>query len=1000
MSSIWSDLSNSTSCNWSLDYNATQDAGNIPGLATDVIFSAATQSGNNVATTLGANFIINSLNVNAAPASTTIGNPGDSTTLTINALADSNTNSSGYAGNPAGNGISVAATAGPLTINVPVVLGNSQTWTNSSTGALTLNGNIQGTAATGTTQTLTLSDSGGGTTIGAAIANGTGGGTLSLVVNNASSSVTQLYGANTYSGTTTVENGTLALGNTAALQNSTFDASGAGTLSFGTLSSAVFGGLQGAATSTLVLANSNSFPITLAVGNNNSSTTFSGALNDNGAGSSLAMVGTGTLTLAGNNNYNGATLISARRAFDHRHRQPVQQHIGGSRRHDPRQPGRAGLRPRFGNQSEQLLGSAHGRLWLYRNGPGRRVVHHERFCKARQPRRRIIGDLQPIGRHGIDQRRRFRERQSFPDHRRVFGGNEHVQSFGRFAERSQRSRLPGLGGQRQSEHHWRYGIIRKGLLRDHHEYVRKHAGTYRRRSTVYWFRRLGSRIERHSPDQLGQRHARRDCALVVCGPLDANLHRRHELRYHRRQHHLDRRDFRQRRHDGSRREHACAGHAGATLSNSFSGNIVVSNSSTLEVNGTANSTNPTATPLGDAQLANRAIIVNNGSVLQFTQGNVLGGGGSTIVTPLVINNGGLVNDTANNGTGNNVLGPVTLSGGTLAGGSGGASGKYLTYQLTAGSVTVNTAPSLMVINGSTNPGFNMGQVGLQTTTFNVGLTGTGGTVSSYPDLTVEANLGDLPQAVQYSGSPAFSATLLKIGLGTLFLGASDSYSGGTIVNAGVLQLGNQYALGSGALAANGGTLDLAGYSVIVPSFSGASGTVTSSSGVAALAVNQSNITTFSGTLTDGSGQLCACHVRRGRVDLERHEQLQRRHVRDRRHIGNGPGRRPGDRVWDEPLRRRPWGIGIVGRDAALPVWACRWRWRPGCYGRHPGAGAGLAAACVGRIGCGTRRVAREDVETTGGYSTPFVLGTPVMRASGSRAMRRARAADLNMPSAM
>ena len=176
-------------------------------------------------------------------------------------------------------------------------------------------------------------------------------------------------------------------------------------------------------------------------------------------------------------------------------------------------------------------------------------------------------------------------------------------------------------------------------------------------------------------------------------------------------------------------------------------------SGTLEANGTANSTNPTATSLGDTQLAGRTITINNGS-LTFNQANVLGSGRSTIVTPIVINRrpGKRTPTTA----GNNVLGPVTLSGGTLAGGNGGASGKYLTWQLTAGSVTVNTAPSLMTNNGTTNHGFNMGQVGLQTTTFNVGLTGTGGTVSSYPDLTVAANLGDAPGAASVLREPRFS----------------------------------------------------------------------------------------------------------------------------------------------------------------------------------------------------------------------------------------------------
>ena len=74
-SSVWNDLTNSTSCNWSLNYNGTRTAPNIPGAVTDVIMSAATQSGSAVTTTLGANITINSLNVNATAASKTIATP-------------------------------------------------------------------------------------------------------------------------------------------------------------------------------------------------------------------------------------------------------------------------------------------------------------------------------------------------------------------------------------------------------------------------------------------------------------------------------------------------------------------------------------------------------------------------------------------------------------------------------------------------------------------------------------------------------------------------------------------------------------------------------------------------------------------------------------------------------------------------------------------------------------------------------------------------------------
>ena len=186
--------------------------------------SANNLSGGAVATTLGANFVINSLNVNATAASTTIGNPGDPTTLTINALADSNTNSSGYTGNPAGNGISIAAGAGPVTINVPVLLGNSQTWTNSSTSGLTLTNSVSGTAASGNTQTLTLTNAGsGGTTFSGAIGDGTAGGNLAVVVNDTGAGITVFAGSNTYTGGTMINSGTVQVASANGLP------SGAGT---------------------------------------------------------------------------------------------------------------------------------------------------------------------------------------------------------------------------------------------------------------------------------------------------------------------------------------------------------------------------------------------------------------------------------------------------------------------------------------------------------------------------------------------------------------------------------------------------------------------------------------------------------------------------------------------------------------------------------------------------------------------------------------------------
>ncbi len=192
-----------------------------------------------------------------------------------------------------------------------------------------------------------------------------------------------------------------------------------------------------------------------------------------------------------------------------------------------------------------------------------------------------------------------------------------------------------------------------------------------------------------------------------------------------------------------------------TLSNtsSYTASIIVS-SGTLQANNNSNTTSGTGsggTSLGNITTATRTITVNNGGVLQFINSNVTGSGGSPVATPFVINSGGLL--TAS-GSVNNNLGPVTLSGGTLSGGAGGASGKYLTWQLSGGSVVVNTAPSVITDyapvtgSGAYEPGYNMAA----TTTFNVGLTGTAGTVSANPDLTVSALLGDQWGNVQGTGA--------------------------------------------------------------------------------------------------------------------------------------------------------------------------------------------------------------------------------------------------------
>jgi autotransporter-associated beta strand protein len=122
----------------------------------------------------------------------------------------------------------------------------------------------------------------------------------------------EFWGANTYHGGTTWTNAayTLVMGNGSALQNSTLNI-GPGQMTFDSVVSSnsfLLGGLTGSAN--IALTNNSDSAITLSVGNNNSSTTYSGSLSDNGVGSSFTKVGTGTLAIDGENSYNGATTIA------------------------------------------------------------------------------------------------------------------------------------------------------------------------------------------------------------------------------------------------------------------------------------------------------------------------------------------------------------------------------------------------------------------------------------------------------------------------------------------------------------------------------------------------------------------------------------------------------------------------------------------------------------------------------------------------------------------
>jgi autotransporter-associated beta strand protein len=124
------------------------------------------------------------------------------------------------------------------------------------------------------------------------------GGPNATVLGNASGLV-YLNAANTFSGT--FRSGySLVLQNALALQNATLDMNAADAGSVTLVNNAVIGALTGA-------RNLNLGGFAISIGNNNASTTFSGALTNSG---SLTKVGSGTLTLTGTNTFTGTTAIS------------------------------------------------------------------------------------------------------------------------------------------------------------------------------------------------------------------------------------------------------------------------------------------------------------------------------------------------------------------------------------------------------------------------------------------------------------------------------------------------------------------------------------------------------------------------------------------------------------------------------------------------------------------------------------------------------------------
>jgi autotransporter-associated beta strand protein len=230
-----------------------------------------------------------------------------------------------YAGNMSGSGTLTKQGAGTLILTGTNTYGGG-TVVNAGTlrigtdegmtagGALTVNGGTFDLA--GRNQTVgALSGSGaitlgsGTLTAGSDTAASAFGGVISGTGNFAKqgSQTLTLSGNNTYTGATTIDAGTLAMGVVNALSATTaLTINAGGALDLVDFSQTI-GSLAGAGT---VTVSGGLGAVVLTVGGNNSSTVFSGTIENTGGALGLVKTGTGTLTLSGNNSFAGGVLIT------------------------------------------------------------------------------------------------------------------------------------------------------------------------------------------------------------------------------------------------------------------------------------------------------------------------------------------------------------------------------------------------------------------------------------------------------------------------------------------------------------------------------------------------------------------------------------------------------------------------------------------------------------------------------------------------------------------
>jgi autotransporter-associated beta strand protein len=251
---------------------------------------------------------------------------------------------------------------------------------------------------------------------------------------------------------------------------------------------------------------------------------------------------------------------------------------------------------------------------------------------------------------------------------------------------------------------------------------------------------------------------------------------------------------------------------------------------------------------GLANNANNTVTVNNGGTFVFAVNNTFGNHSANVITPIVINSGGLVTNEPTV----NALGPITFNGGTLA--AGGMVSGY--SYLLKGGVTVNSNSTI------SGPGIALGSAAV---------TGTAFTVSGGATLTVDSGLINGPSPTWPRSQASY---LIKDGLGTLLLNGTNTYTGDTTISNGVLWVNGSGVLNNGnydgeiSMATNGtliiGTTANQSIGGII---SGAGSLVKTNSGTLTITGPDNS---YTGTTTIGQGTLVlnGTHTNGGRYTVQ------------------------------------------------------------------------------------------------------------------------------------